>query len=68
MLCASPMSLITAAYQGTRLPLAAGTCSPARVIRAHSPAVLSATVLPPALGPEMTSTDRGRRAMSLATQ
>ena len=39
-----------------RDPAAAGTCSPAWAINTSSPAVFSATVLPPVFGPVTTST------------
>ena len=57
--CSSPMSAKTELNTGRREPSAAGMCRPACAISASSPAVLSATVLPPVLGPVMTSTDVG---------
>ena len=43
---------------GSRAPSRAGTWSPACAISASRPSVLSATVLPPALGPVITSSGR----------
>ena len=57
--CSSPMSANTARKAVTREPGAAGTYRPAFAISASSPAVFSATVLPPVLGPVITSTDCG---------
>ncbi len=51
------MSANTRLKTGSRLPGAAGTCKPDCAISANRPTVLSATVLPPVLGPEMTRTD-----------
>ena len=56
--CSSPMSANTLRNTGSRA-VAAGTCRPAWAISAKSPAVLSATVLPPVLGPVMSSTRLG---------
>ncbi len=56
MLCSSPMSAKTASNTGTRLPRSAGTGSPACAISESSPAVFSATVLPPVFGPVISST------------
>ncbi len=53
--CSSPMSANTSRRIGSRLPVAAGTCSPDWCIRHSRPTVRSATVLPPVLGPVMTS-------------
>ena len=55
--CSSPMSASTASNRSTRAPAAAGTWSPARTNSTASAAAFIATVLPPALGPEITSTD-----------
>ena len=63
----SPMSERTAVNQPIALPLSAGRCRPHRAISAHSPVVLSATVLPPALGPEMSRQPPATTFTSLAT-
>ena len=55
MLCSSPMSAKMFSNTGTLLFSAAGMKSPACAIRHSSPTVLSVTVLPPVLGPVMTS-------------
>ncbi len=57
--CSSPMSAKIVRNTGTREPLSAGTCSPACAMAAKRPAVLSATVLPPVLGPATMSTRVG---------
>ena len=57
--CSSPMSAKSDLKTGSFDPGAAGTCSPACAIAAKSPAVFSATVLPPVFGPVMTSTRVG---------
>ena len=57
--CSSPMSAKTLRNTGSREPGAAGMCNPAWAIRASSPVVLSATVLPPVFGPVMISTLAG---------
>ena len=46
----------TALYQTGTVAITAGTCRPACAITANSPAVLSATVLPPVFGPVTRST------------
>ena len=53
--CSSPMSANTDLNTGTLESGSAGTCRPACAISASRPAVLSATVLPPVLGPVMSS-------------
>ena len=53
--CSSPMSANTSRQIGSRLPGAAGTCSPAWCIRLSRPRVRSVTVLPPVFGPVTTS-------------
>ncbi len=53
--CSSPMSAKTSRKIGRRLPAAAGTCRPAWCISESSPMVRSVTVLPPVLGPVMTT-------------
>ena len=53
ILCSSPISAITGAKGNSRLPGAQGIGKPARTISTSRPAVLSATVLPPVLGPLM---------------
>ena len=53
--CSSPMSASTSRNTGSTEPASAGTWSPAWCIRASSPSVRSATVLPPVFGPVMTS-------------
>ena len=57
--CSSPMSAKRVRNTGSVEPAAAGMCSPACAISASSPAVFSATVLPPVLGPVMSSTRAG---------
>ena len=57
--CSSPMSAKSDWNTGTREPSAAGMRSPAWAISASSPAVLSATVLPPVFGPVTSSTVAG---------
>ena len=57
--CSSPMSANTLLNTGTCEPSAAGISSPACAISDSSPAVLSATVLPPVFGPVITSTRGG---------
>ena len=57
--CSSPMSANTDWNTGRREPSATGMCSPAWAIKASSPAVLIATVLPPVFGPVITRTDVG---------
>src|SRR5262249_36820997 len=52
---AAPLPDSAAWKHGRRLPSAAGTKRPACAMSAHSPTVLSATVLPPAFGPVMAS-------------
>src|SRR5581483_304325 len=56
--CSSPTSASTAANTGSRAPSAAGTKRPACAMSAQRPSVLSATVLPPALGPVSASPAR----------
>ena len=56
--CSSPMSANTDAEHRSRADFA-GTCRPACAISANSPAVFSATVLPPVFGPVMSSTRFG---------
>ena len=51
--CASPMSAKISSKIGRRLPSRAGTGKPLWFIAAKSAIVLSATVFPPALGPEI---------------
>ena len=53
--CSSPMSAKTSRMTGRREPGAAGMCRPDWCISASRPSVRSATVLPPVLGPVMTS-------------
>ncbi len=53
------MSAKTLRNTGIWEPSAAGISSPACAISDSSPAVLSATVLPPVFGPVMTSTLTG---------
>ena len=53
--CSSPMSANTSPNTGSREPASAGTWSPAWCISASRPSVRSATVLPPVLGPVITS-------------
>ena len=62
------MSLATRSIQGSALSGAALTCSPARAISTASPVVLSATVLPPAFGPEITRAVPRTSRMSFGTQ
>ena len=50
------MSAKTRWNTGSTLPSAAGMCSPHCAISASRPTVFSATVLPPVLGPLITST------------
>src|SRR6266404_5730737 len=57
-LWSSPTMAKTWEKTGRRAPARAGTWQPACAIRASRPRVLSATVLPPALGPVMTSSGR----------
>ena len=57
--CSSPMSANSVRNTGSVEPAAAGMCSPAWAISASSPAVFSATVLPPVFGPVMSSTRAG---------
>ena len=61
--CSSPMSAKSDRNTGSRDPSAAGMRSPACAIIASSPAVFSATVLPPVFGP-VTSRHRRRRNRS----
>ena len=66
--CSSPMSANTDRKTGSREPSAAGTCRPAWAMRASSPAVLRATVLPPVFGPvTMSARSGGRITMSTGT-
>ena len=53
--CSSPMSAKTSRKTGSEEPDAAGTWSPAWCISDSRPRVRRATVLPPVLGPVMTS-------------
>ena len=55
MLCWSPTSAYTPSNTGRELPSPAGRCSPDWCISARSPRVFIATVLPPVLGPVMSS-------------
>ena len=55
MLCSSPISAKTFENIATRLPSSVGIISPHIVIRVKSPIVLRVTVLPPVLGPVITS-------------
>ena len=57
--CSSPMSAKSERNTGSRDPSAAGIRSPACAISASSPAVLSATVLPPVFGPVISRTVAG---------
>ena len=57
--CSSPMSAKIDWNTGTRDPSAAGIRRPACAISASSPAVLSATVLPPVFGPVISRTVAG---------
>ena len=57
--CSSPMSAKSDRKTGRRDPSAAGMRSPACAISASSPAVFSATVLPPVFGPVMSRTVAG---------
>ena len=52
--CSSPMSANTLWNTGICVPSAAGMRSPACAMSGSSPAVFSATVLPPVLGPVIT--------------
>ena len=56
--CSSPMSANTDRNTGS-LATVAGRCRPACAISANSPAVLSATVLPPVFGPVISRTRFG---------
>ena len=58
--CSSPMSAKIDRKTGSREPSAAGMRSPACAISASSPAVLSATVLPPVFGPVIEQHRRRR--------
>ena len=58
--CSSPMSANSERNTGSREPCAAGIRRPACIIIASSPAVFSATVLPPVFGPVIEQ-DRRRR-------
>ena len=60
--CSSPMSAKMSCRIGSRVPSSAGIGSPAWAIRQSSPTVLSATVLPPVLGPVI----RTQRASALS--
>ena len=60
--CSSPMSANSDLKTGSFEPGSAGTCRPACAIAASSPAVFSATVLPPVFGPVMISTRVGGTA------
>ena len=57
--CSSPMSAKSDRNTGSRDPSAAGMRSPACAISASSPAVFSATVLPPVFGPVISRTVAG---------
>ena len=57
--CSSPMSAKIVLKTGTLDPSAAGMRNPDWAINASNPAVLSATVFPPVLGPVMSSTVAG---------
>ena len=57
--CSSPMSAKTVRNTGICEPSAAGISNPACAMSDSSPAVLSATVLPPVFGPVTTSTRTG---------
>ena len=57
--CSSPMSANTLWKIGTWVPSAAGMSSPACAMIGSSPAVFSATVLPPVFGPVMTRARAG---------
>ncbi len=65
---ASPMSVRTSWNQPIALPLSQVRWRPARAISAASPTVLSATVLPPAFGPEISSVWPAATVTSFATQ
>ena len=54
--CSSPISAKTAAHHGTFAVPTQGKNNPARAIRAARPRLLSATVLPPVLGPVIATT------------
>ncbi len=56
MLCSSPMSAKTPSNTDSAAPSAAGTCSPDCAMSTSRPTVFSVTVLPPVLGPVITST------------
>ena len=53
--CSSPMSANTLSNTASSVPRSAGTCKPACAISVNRPTVFSVTVLPPVLGPVMTS-------------
>ena len=55
MLCSSPMSASTLPNTATRELSAAGIYSPQAAIKVNNPSVLIETVLPPVLGPVITS-------------
>src|SRR3954471_2009530 len=57
--CSSPMSAKSDRNTGRREPSAAGMRRPDCAIRTKSPAVFSATVLPPVFGPVTSSTVAG---------
>ena len=65
--CSSPMSAKSERNTGSRDPSAAGMRSPACAIIASSPAVLSATVLPPVFGPVISSTSPAARLIVTGT-
>ena len=57
--CSSPMSANTVRNGVSRLPGSTGISRPACAISASRPNALSATVLPPVFGPEITSARAG---------
>ena len=63
--CKSPMSTSTSSNQG-KLAISAGMNSPARAIRLASPTAFMAAVLPPVLGPVIT-THRVERGTNTST-
>ena len=56
MLCSSPISARMSSNTESAEPSPAGMASPAWAINASRPVVFNETVLPPVLGPVMTST------------
>ncbi len=67
-LCSSPKSTNTSVNTGNTLSVLAGICNPACAMSTMSPTVFNTAVLPPVLGPVMTSVrSSGPRLTSMGT-